>query len=109
FPATVQAKAEAVVTMIDSLPGLRDQLNGQPAAQVITNYSNSVGDLFSLNDEITTGSGDSSLSDEVRALGALSRAKDEASQQRAFLYATLLEVAVPYKIPSSNAAKALQD
>ncbi len=39
-----------------------------------------------LNDEITSGSGDASLSDEVRALGALSRAKDQASQQRAFLY-----------------------
>ncbi len=36
-----------------------------------------------LNDEITSGSGDASLADEVRALGALSRAKDQASQQRA--------------------------
>jgi signal transduction histidine kinase len=94
FPATVQAKAEAVVTMIDSIPGLRDQLKGQPAAQVIANYSNSVGDLFTLNDEITSGSGDAALADEVRALGALSRAKDEASQQRAFLYDILLELSV---------------
>jgi hypothetical protein len=94
FPATVQAKAEAVVTMIDSITGLRDQLTGQPAAQVIANYSNSVGDLFSLNDEIISGSGDAALADEVRALSALSRAKDEASQQRAFLYAILLELSV---------------
>jgi len=92
FPASTQAKAQTVITMIESLPGLRSSLAGEPAAQVIDDYSNSIGDLFVLNDEITSASGDAALADEVRALGALSRAKDQASQQRAFLYSTLIEV-----------------
>jgi signal transduction histidine kinase len=94
FPAGVQAKAQSVIIMIDSIPGLRSSLIGDSASQVIDDYSNSIGDLFVLNDEITSGSGDATLSDEVRALGALSRAKDQASQQRAFLYSTLIEVSV---------------
>jgi signal transduction histidine kinase len=95
FPATTQAKAESVVQMIDSIPGLRTEAVGESAAQIIDNYSTSVADLFVLNDEITSGSGDALLSDEVRALGAVSRAKDEASQQRALLYDALIEVSVP--------------
>jgi signal transduction histidine kinase len=94
FPLSVQSKAQSVVTMIDSLPGLRSELAGEPAAQVISNYTNSIGDLFVLNDEITSGSGDAALADEVRALGGLSRAKDQASQQRAFIYSTLIESSV---------------
>jgi signal transduction histidine kinase len=116
FPASVQAKAQNVITMINGLPGLRDALLGAPPAQVINNYSNSIGDLFVLSDEITSGSGDAQLADEVRALGALSRAKDQASQQRAFLYSVLLEVSVndaggghraPYNNITGN--QALQD
>jgi signal transduction histidine kinase len=116
FPASVQAKAQSVITMIDGLPGLRDALVGAPPSQVVNNYSNSIGDLFVLNDEITSGSGDAQLADEVRALGALSRAKDQASQQRAFLYSVLLEVSVNdagggHRAPSNNIAgsQALQD
>jgi signal transduction histidine kinase len=116
FPASVQAKAQSVITMTDGIPGLRDALVGAPPAQVINNYSNSIGDLFALNDEITSGSGDAQLADEVRALGALSRAKDQASQQRAFLYSVLLEVSVSdagggHTAPSNNITgnQALQD
>ena len=116
FPASVQAKAQNVITMINGIPGLRDALFGSPPSQVIDNYSNSIGDLFVLNDEITSGSGDAQLADEVRALGALSRAKDQASQQRAFLYSVLLEVSVNDEgggqhPPSNNLAssQALED
>jgi len=116
FPASVQAKAQSVITMTGGIPGLRDALVGAPPAQVINNYSNSIGDLFVLNDEITSGSGDAQLADEVRALGALSRAKDQASQQRAFLYSVLLEVSVNdagggHRAPSNNitGSQALED
>ena len=94
FPSGVVAKAGTVITMIDSIPGVRSQLVGQPAVEVIDVYSNSIDNLFNLIDEITGGSGDSALSDEVRALAALSRARDEASKQRAFVYATLVETSV---------------
>jgi signal transduction histidine kinase len=94
FPPSVQTKAQTVITMIDSIPGQRSGLVGDSASQVIGLYSSSIADLFVLDDEITGGSGDASLSDEVRALGALSRAKDQASQQRAFLFSTLIETTV---------------
>jgi len=116
FPAGIQTKAQSVITMIESIPGLRSALVGDPAAQVIATYSSSIGDLFVLNDEITSGSGDASLSDEVRALGALSRAKDQASQQRAFVYSTLIETSVNdtgdgKRAPSNDvkSSQALQD
>ncbi|HEY2595236.1 MAG TPA: nitrate- and nitrite sensing domain-containing protein, partial [Chloroflexota bacterium] len=94
FPASVQSKAQAVITSVDSISGLRSELIGQPAIQVIANYNDPISNLFVLDDEITSGSGDAALADDVRALDALSRAKDEASQQRAILFSTLLEVSV---------------
>jgi signal transduction histidine kinase len=94
FPASLQSKAGAVVTSVDSISGLRSELIGQPAVQVIANYNDPISNLFVLDDEITSGSGDAVLADDVRALDALSRAKDQASQQRAVLYSILLQVSV---------------
>ena len=93
FPATTQARAATVVSQIDLIPALRSQLSSQTPLAAIQAYSEVIGDLFNLNDEITSGSGDPALSDEVRTLGAISRAKDQASQQRAILYAALIESA----------------
>ncbi|MFY9863776.1 MAG: nitrate- and nitrite sensing domain-containing protein, partial [Trebonia sp.] len=93
FPATTQARAATVVSQIGLIPALRSQLTGQTPSAAIQAYSEATADLFNLNDEITSGSGDPALSDEVRTLGAISRAKDQASQQRAILYAALIESA----------------
>jgi signal transduction histidine kinase len=96
FPASTQTKAAAVITVIDHLggantAGVRTEVVGQPAQSVIEAYTEAIADLFVLNDEITSSSSDAVLSDEVRTLGALSRAKDEASQERAILYTALLQ------------------
>ena len=93
FPATTQARAATVVSQIGLIPALRSQLSGQTPSAAIQAYSEAIADLFNLNDEITSGSGDPALSDEVSTLGAISRAKDQASQQRAILYAALIESA----------------
>ena len=92
FPASVQSKASAVITSVDSISGLRSELTGQPGVQVIANYNDPISNLFVFDDEITSGSGDATLANDVRALDALSRAKDQASQQRAILYSTLVQV-----------------
>ena len=102
FPTSVQDKAASVVQAIDSIPGLRSQVTGLPAGQVISTYTNSIDNLFQLNDEITSGSGDAALADDVRALNGLSRAKDEASQQRAILFSTLLEITINDKNGSND-------
>jgi hypothetical protein len=93
YPASTQASAATVVSQIGLIPALRSQLTGQAPSAAIQAYSEANADLFNLNDEITSGSGDSALSDEVRTLGAISRAKDQASQQRGILYAALIESA----------------
>ena len=93
FPATTQAKAATMISQIQLIPGLRSMLGGQTPGEAIQAYSETIADLFNLNDEITSGSGDPALADEVRTLGAISRAKDQASQQRAILYSALIESA----------------
>ncbi len=87
FTPGVQAKAASVVTMIYQIPALRDK----PAGHLVTDYAGSIAVLYAADDEIASGSGDAVLADDVRALGAMSRAKDEASQQRAILYGALIE------------------
>jgi signal transduction histidine kinase len=94
FPASLQAKAQSVDAMIANIPGNRTQLAGAPTAEVVQSYSDAITAIFTLQDEIASSSGDAALADDTRALGAISRAKDEASQQRAVLYSALLEVSV---------------
>jgi signal transduction histidine kinase len=104
YPANVQAKAANALKQITYLltpGGLRltqkelgqDVANGS-ADQIIDSYSGVLSILFALEDEITTGSGDVQLGDDVRALTALSSAEDEASQQRAILYGALIASAL---------------
>ena len=91
FPADAAAKAATVVADISDLPGLRSQMDYQPPDSALQAYSATIADLFDLNDQITSGSGDPVLAGQVRTLGWISRAMDEASQQGAILYAALLE------------------
>ena len=74
--------------------GLRCRGADEQPVQVIDDYSGMLSILFALDNEITTGSGDVALGDDVRALSALSQAEDQASQQRAILYGALLDSAL---------------
>ncbi len=91
FPAITQTKAQNVVQIATSLGALRSQALQGTSLSSIQAYTAEIDDLFDLNDEITSGSGDPVLADEVRTLDALSRAKDELSQQRGILYAALID------------------
>src|SRR5579875_3632475 len=93
FPSSTRAKVAAVLDRIADLGGLRNAaLRTQlPSLPVITDYSEAIADLFSLNDEIAQGSADSTLEDSVRTLGSLSRMVQDASTQRAVLYAAFTE------------------
>ena len=97
FPASIQTKAATVITEIAYTPGtagLRGETKTQQPIQVIDSYSGVLSLLFALDNEITTGSGDVQLGDDVRALTALSQAEDQASQQRAILYGALFNSAM---------------
>jgi methyl-accepting chemotaxis protein len=93
FPAQTRTDAAAVMTRITDLPDLRGYAIGSdaPALAVVTEYALATGDLFTFDDDIAQQAGSSVLVGSVRALGCLSRMKDQASQQRAILQAAFLE------------------
>jgi len=97
FPADIQQKAQNVASDASSLTFLRADAAGQSTSPmtITQDYEGTLDDLFSLDDEIASQTADPQLSDEVRALGDMSRAKDEASQVRALLYGTLTESGFP--------------
>src|SRR5215467_5900702 len=92
FPAQTRSDASAVVARITDLPDLRSYAMGSnaPALTVVTNYSLATADMFAFDDDIAQQSGNSALVASVRALGSLSRMKDQASQQRAILQTALI-------------------
>jgi signal transduction histidine kinase len=92
YPAQVQADAQDVIDRLNDLPKVRSAATetAVPSLPVIGDYSAAISTLFTLNDQIALGSSSSTLATSVRALGALSRAEDEATQQRGILYAALL-------------------
>jgi signal transduction histidine kinase len=93
YPAQTRASAAAVLASIGDLPGLRRHAAQQQtsALAVINGYSAATASLFPVNDGIADLSGNSALITSVRALGALSRMKDQASLQQAILGTALAE------------------
>jgi signal transduction histidine kinase len=86
YPAQVRAAAAQALASIAKLPGLRRQAQSQaPAPAAITGYSAALSGLFPLDDAIADDSSNATLNSSVRALGALSRMIDHASQQQAIL------------------------
>jgi signal transduction histidine kinase len=92
FPAQVKNDLSAVLDRVTDLPHYRSAAvhSQAPSLNIVGDYSEAIDDLFTLNDQISQGSSDATLANTVRALGALSRTEDEASQQRGILYAALL-------------------
>jgi len=91
YPAQTRASAATVLGSIADLPGLRRHAaqSQAPALAVISGYSAATAGLFPVNDGIADLSGNSALITSVRALGSLSRMKDEAAQQQAILAGAL--------------------
>jgi signal transduction histidine kinase len=93
YPARTRASEATVLASIAELPGLRRHAaqSQAPALDVINAYSVATAGLFPINDGIADLSGNPTLISSVRALGSLSRMKDQASQQQAILGVALAE------------------
>jgi signal transduction histidine kinase len=93
YPAQTRDSAATALSSIADLPGLRRYAAATqaPALAVIDGYSAATAGLFPVNDGIADLSGNSALVSSVRALGSLSRMKDEAAQQQAILDAALAQ------------------
>ena len=112
YPAATQAKAGVVLARLSDLPGLRATAAGNEpeALPLITEYSTTISELLGFNDEIAQDSANSVLADTVRTLNSLSGMKDDASQQRALLYAALIERQFELGAPDAlTAAQAQED
>jgi signal transduction histidine kinase len=102
YPAATQtAISTAEQQVIDTLAATRSSAastgSAAPAgAQLLPvgDYSLVIALLFQVNDVIGQNSPDTVLTTDVRSMGALSRAKDQASQQRAILWAALTSYAL---------------
>ena len=91
YPPLIQQDAQNAVTAIAGLAALRAAATSTalPALSVINEYGSTISQVLALNDEIATGSNDSTLADSVRVLGLVSRMKEEASEQGAILTSAL--------------------
>ena len=92
YPEGTREQLAAVLARISDLRGLRAAALSTklPVLPMITDYSQAIAAMFAFNDDIAQGSANPALSDSVRTLGLLSRMKDQASQQRAILYAAFI-------------------
>ncbi|GAA0325458.1 nitrate- and nitrite sensing domain-containing protein [Actinoallomurus spadix] len=91
YSPPVRAGVQNLLIRLNSLPALR-QITAQPglpALPGISKYSQLISELFDLDDRIAQGSTETDVSEAVRALGALSRAKEASSRERALLTAAL--------------------
>ncbi|HEY9242889.1 MAG TPA: nitrate- and nitrite sensing domain-containing protein [Streptosporangiaceae bacterium] len=93
YPAQTRAGAAAALASVADLPGLRRHAAQPqvPALAVVNGYSAATAGLFAVNDGIADLSGNAALITSVRALGSLSRMKDQASEQQAILGAALAQ------------------
>jgi signal transduction histidine kinase len=93
YPAQTLTDAGAVLSSIDELPKLRQEAvhSDTPALTTIDAYTAALANLFTFNDGIAQQTGNSAFANSVRTLGALSRLKDEASQQRGILYTAFVD------------------
>ena len=90
FPANIQSKVSTVLSEITHLQQLRNTaLISESVQAVLANYSDPIGDMISLNDQISQGTSDASLVSDVESLDSLALAKDQAAQQRALLFNAL--------------------
>jgi signal transduction histidine kinase len=112
YPAPVQARVNVVLARLSDLAGLRGtaEAGDVDALPLIIEYSSSLDNILSFNDEIAQGSANSALADTVRTLSSLSRVKDDASLQRAIVYAALterqFELGAPEQLTAAQAQQA---
>ncbi|MEV5711512.1 nitrate- and nitrite sensing domain-containing protein [Actinoallomurus sp. NPDC052274] len=106
YGSQVLANTTRMRNRLDAISNLRDNAakTKMPAASVIIVYSESINDLLAFNDVIAQGAADETLTANVRALAAVSRAKEQASEQRALLYSATLNGALTVNDVSSLAA-----
>jgi signal transduction histidine kinase len=112
YGSQVVANATRMRNRLDGIANLRTNATKteMPASTVIVVYSESISDLLAFNDVITQGAADGRLTETARAMVAVSRAKEQASEQRGLLYSSTVNgVFGPIELTSLAAARSRED
>jgi len=92
YPAAAQSDLSSALASLDALPELRALANSKfTSLPMINHYSNVVSTLLAFDNDIAAGSPSAPLGQTVTSIEALTQVEEEASQQRAVLYAALIE------------------
>ena len=92
YPAVARTDLTFALSRVAALPDLRGLVHSQIIPlPMIADYSNVISTLLAFDDEIAAGNSSAQLSQTVTSFGTLAQMEDEVSQQRALLYATLLQ------------------
>jgi signal transduction histidine kinase len=92
FPAVARSDLTSALASVSALGELRGLAHTEMSAlPLISHYSNVVATLLAFDTDIAAGSSSAQLAQTVTSFAALAQVEEEASQQRALLYATLLE------------------
>jgi signal transduction histidine kinase len=92
YPAAAQADLASALSSLSALTELRKLAHSEiTSLPLIGHYSNVIATLLAFDNDIAAGSPSAQLAQTVTSIEALTQVEEEASQQRAVLYAALIE------------------
>jgi signal transduction histidine kinase len=92
YPAAARSDLSAALASLSALPELRNLANSEiTSLPLINHYSTVIATLLAFDNDIAAGSPSAQLAQTVISVEALAQVEEESSQQRAVLYAGLIE------------------
>jgi len=92
YPAVARTDLSALVSQLTTLPSVRMLVDtGMTALTVSTDYTHVISVLLTFDNDLAAGSSSPQLAQTVSSLGDIAQMADEVSQQRAILYAELIQ------------------
>jgi len=92
YPAVARTDLSTVVTELETLSSVRAlPQSGMAALPIIAVYTHVISVLLTFDNDLAAGSSSPQLAQTVSSLGDIAQMADEASQQRAILYAELIQ------------------
>jgi signal transduction histidine kinase len=92
YPAAAQSDLASALSSLAALPELQQLSHSQiTALPLINHYSNVIATLLAFDNDIAAGSPSAPLAATVTSIEALAQVEEQTSQQRAYLYAGLIE------------------
>jgi signal transduction histidine kinase len=87
FPVQVQDDAQNILGDLSDIQSMRTaaMTTQLPALSVLQGYTIVISSLLAIDDDISLSAGDQELATDVRALGLISRLREEQSEQRALV------------------------